>query len=208
MLARRPAPLRLDCEYLVTAWDKPDEAATRISHTLLGLAYKWLSRFPTVPPAFLTGALANQLYPPPVMVARTDGKQGIGEFWSALGAPPRPGFSLVVTVSVDPDLLVSLGPPVTVKELKIKDMQMPAFERLFQIGGIVSDGAGPVHDAVVSIAELAITAKTDSSGRYSLDLPSPGAYRLTATNPAGAAGAQKAVQVPPPAADHYDLSVP
>jgi len=210
LLVRRPPPLRLDCEYLVTAWDKPDgETAVRGSHSLLGLAYKWLSRFPTLPNALLTGALASQAYPPPIVTARTDGRQAMGEFWSALGATPRPGFALVVTVAVDPDLQVVIGPPVTARDLQIKDLRMPAFERLFQIAGVVRDAAGAAAPgAQVSVAGFALTAATDADGRYRLELPAAATYRLTATNAAGAAGPQKQVQAPPTAADHYDLSVP
>lgn len=213
-LVRRQPPLRLDCEYLVTAWDKPEETATRSSHSLLGLAYKWLSRFSTIPQPLLTGALANQVYPPPAVVARTDGKQAIGEFWSALGLPPRPGFSLVVTVAVDPDLQVNLGPLVTARELRIKDVAMPAFEVFFQIGGIVLDNAGnPAGGATVtltgvSIAIAARTATTDAGGRYSFGFLSAGTYDLTAQSPGGMPSPAQQVQVAPGTANHYDLSLP
>jgi hypothetical protein len=214
-LVRRPPPLRLDCEYLVTAWpNKTDETAVREGHTLLGLAHKWLSRFATIPQPLLTGALANQAYPPPAVTARTDGKQAIGEFWNALGAPPRPGFSLVVTVAVDPDLPVNLGPPVTAKELRTRDVAMPASEALFQIGGIVRDNAGiPAGGATVtlggvSIAIAARTATTDAAGRYSFGFLAAGTYDLTAQGTGGAAAPASQVQVAPNAANYYDLSLP
>src|SRR5262245_36976492 len=55
-LRRRP-PLRVDCSYMVTAWSKKT-AADKIAaeHRLLGQAFHWLSRFPTIPERYLQAA--------------------------------------------------------------------------------------------------------------------------------------------------------
>jgi hypothetical protein len=111
--AQRPPPLRVDCCYLVTTWSS-QAGAIKVSeeHRLLAEALLWLSRFPTIPTTFLQGSLANQLYPPPTMVAQINGDKNASEFWLALGIPPRPAFHLTVTIAMDL-LLESTGPLVT-----------------------------------------------------------------------------------------------
>jgi hypothetical protein len=110
---RRP-PLRVDCTYMVSAWS-PNANATGVveEHRLLGQALLWLSRFPTIPPGYLAGALVGQPFPAPTLVAQLDGDRHSGEFWSALGIAPRPTFSLTVTIALDLDVPITTGPPVT-----------------------------------------------------------------------------------------------
>jgi hypothetical protein len=97
--------LRVDCTYLTTAWSsKTAGLKAQEEHRLLGLALTWLSRFPVVDDRFLQGGLKNppQPYPLPAAVAQVKEGQGMGQFWSALGIPPRPAFSLTVTITVQP----------------------------------------------------------------------------------------------------------
>src|SRR6266566_4862553 len=98
---RRPPPARVDCSYIVTAWSSGAGAAKVAGeHRLLAEALKWLSRFPTIPSIYLQGDLANQLYPPPTLVAQMDPNKNAGDFWIALGIPPRPAFYLTVTIAM------------------------------------------------------------------------------------------------------------
>jgi hypothetical protein len=110
---QRPPPLRVDCCYLVTTWSNQAGAiGVAEAHGLLAQALLWLSRFPTVPSTYLQGSLANQLYSPPTLVAQIDPHKNIGEFWFALGVPPRPAFHLTVTIAMELGLQVE-GPIVT-----------------------------------------------------------------------------------------------
>src|SRR5262245_32285484 len=87
---RRQPPLRVDCSYLVTAWSNQDCALKVIEeHKLLGQALAWLGRFDTIPESYFQGALVDQPYPPPAMVAQMEGKQNTNDFWTAIGIPPR-----------------------------------------------------------------------------------------------------------------------
>jgi hypothetical protein len=113
-------PLRVDCSYLVTAWSSLD-GASRIAteHRLLGEALGWIARFGTVPEQYLRGRLVGQPYPPPTVVAQLAGKQDVSEFWHSLGIPPRPAFSLTVTLAVALDVVETAGPVVSTTELRI-----------------------------------------------------------------------------------------
>ena len=110
---RRMPPLRVDCSYLVTTWSsKSGEDKVAEEHQLLGQALAWLSRFGTIPASYLHGGLASQPFPLPTLAAQADGRQNTGEFWNALGIPPRPAFTLVVTVAMELELQTPEGPPV------------------------------------------------------------------------------------------------
>lgn len=100
-----PPVLRVDCTYLVTVWSA-ETLALRIEeeHRLLALALTWLARFAVIDASLLRGALKvpPQPYPVTTSVAQTREGQSMGQFWSALGIPPRPAFSLAVTVTLQP----------------------------------------------------------------------------------------------------------
>jgi hypothetical protein len=102
--ARMPS-LRVDCSYLITAWSaKSGGQQAAEEHRLLGLTLRWLSRFPVIDPGFLRGVLAAppQPFPLATMVAQTREGRSNAEFWTALGIAPRPAFTTVVTMTVDP----------------------------------------------------------------------------------------------------------
>jgi Pvc16 N-terminal domain len=123
-VVRRHPPLRVECGYLVTAWsDLAAGSAVRVAqeHRLLGLALVWLSRIGTIPPAYLHGALADQAFPPPVLVARPQPPaEEPGQFWVSLGVPPRPALSLQVTVALDLGMATDLGPQVAGSEIRLR----------------------------------------------------------------------------------------
>jgi hypothetical protein len=141
---QRPPPLRVDCCYLVTTWSSQGGAVgVAEAHGLLAQALLWLSRFPTVPSTYLQASLANQLYPPPTLVAQMDGHKNLGEFWFALGIPPRPAFYLTVTIAME--LLLQIdGPLVTTTVAEnLQTDQAGSGEFWIQIGGTVLQGAPP-----------------------------------------------------------------
>lgn len=97
-LFQPPAPARVDCHYLVTAW-AADGAPTpdQDEHHLLGAALVVLLRFRELPPSVLRGALVQSERP---VRARTQPANRLGELWSALGGRPRPAFNYVVTLAL------------------------------------------------------------------------------------------------------------
>lgn len=165
---RQRPPLRIDCTYVVTAWvNPPNDVNVREAHQLLAQTLLWLSRFPTIPAGFFQGDLADQPFPPPTMVAQMDAsKQSVGEFWSALGIPPRPYFNLVVTVAMDLPQPIE-GPLVITKFTEAEPVPTALQDTLVAIGGRIVDAAGQgIAEAVVDILDVGRRTASDADGRY------------------------------------------
>ena len=177
----RPAPLRTDCAYIVTTWATGAPAATRVAaeHKLLGQALSWLSRFGALPDRYLQGGLGapDRLYPPPTLVAQSDPNQNAGDFWVAMGIPPRPAFGLTVTVEL------SLGGPVSgdlvVTRLGVFEAARMPDAGWISLGGRVVDTAGDgIEDAVVDILDLDLRTRSGLEGRYAFPRVPAGAHTI------------------------------
>jgi hypothetical protein len=166
-------PLRVDCSYLVTTWseDKNQKQLVANEHMLLGKTLAWLSSFPTIPETYLTGGLIGQIYAPPTMVAQLDGGRNMGEFWSALGIPPRPYFNLVVTITMDLNSIIARSAAVTTLTTGYQQGSVIASaEERILVGGTVRDKYGnPVADVWVRIEPLNMTQVTDASGHFTFE---------------------------------------
>ena len=150
---------------------------------MLSKALIKLSRFPTIPPVYLTGTLAGQPFPIQMWVAQEDDTKSLGEFWSSLGMPPRSSFHLMATIAMDLAIAEVEGPPVTTSEIVLDndlDVAMPG-EPIFTIGGVVRDGgtALPVAEATVTVKGGRSTT-TDAEGRFRLSGLLEGTHKLTA----------------------------
>jgi hypothetical protein len=165
---RSRPPLRVDCAYLVTTWSN-ERIARKVAaeHALLAQAFNWLSRFPVIPQSYMdTAGLAGQVFAPPTLVAQMDAAKNVGEFWSALGIAPRPFFNLIVTLSMDLDLLLAEFPVTTVLTDYHARGPASAEERVI-IGGTVRDNARrPVRDAWVRLEPAGVTSVTDAAGHF------------------------------------------
>lgn len=174
---RRRPPLRVDCSYMVTAWSKKTaEQKIEEEHQLLSEAMLWLSRFPIISTNYLVGSLMNPPFPHRTEVALPDGDKNMGEFWTALGQPPRPSFNLLVTIALDLQKEEE-GPLVTTTSVSFgqkeqaSDKQMPETQEvLIQIGGRVFNNANPtqgISGASVLLTEWNESETTDAEGRFS-----------------------------------------
>jgi hypothetical protein len=97
-----PAPVRIDCSYLVTAWPKngvpnPDQD----EHRILGEVLRVLLRFREIPEQVLQGSMTSTRYPIRTVVAPESEPRGRGEFWQALHGKPRAALCYVVTLAMD-----------------------------------------------------------------------------------------------------------
>lgn len=202
---RRQPPLRVRSTYLVTAWSEAAGAADKVNseHRLLGLALVWLRRFPVIPARFLQGDLAGQQVAPPTLVARPDGARDVGEFWSALGIPPRPALDLSVTIGMELDLALPEGRPVVTAELRL-----PPGEPGFHVAGTVrrADTLAPVAGARVTVAATGLAAVTDQQGRFHLAGLTAGSHTLRASA-AGHATTETSIVVPATTPTGYDISL-
>ena len=209
---RRAPPMRADCSYIVTTWAAGTTGAARVAaeHRLLGQTLTWLSRFPTIPERYLQGAILNprRIYPLPTMVAHLDPNQHAGDFWNALGIPPRPAFYLTVTTEL-PVALGIEGPVVTTTLVDYLQAGVEATrEERINVGGVVRDVAGaPVTPAWVALEPTHQTAATDANGGFTfVSVPRGTAYTLRARAP-GHTDVTRTVQVPSPSGE-YDLQFP
>jgi hypothetical protein len=100
-ITRHPAPLRVDCSYLVTAWTG-DGTATQLEdeHHLLSQAMLILAANPRLPASLLDGSLEGQSSSPPTATLQPGRLQSIGEFWQALGGNPKAAFDYTVTIEM------------------------------------------------------------------------------------------------------------
>ena len=107
-IMKTPAPVRVDCSYLITAWagDVDNE------HSLLGDVMVALLRHPTLPAAVLQGRLQQQDLPPPTTALRPGRLQSLAEFWQALGGKPKAALNFMVTIAVQPHQAVAAGPAI------------------------------------------------------------------------------------------------
>ena len=207
---RRRPPLRVDCDYLVTAWSKKTvEAAVAEEHEILSKALMKLSRFPTIPPSYLAGTLASQPFPIQMWVAQEDDSKSLGEFWSSLGMPPRSSFHLMATIAMDLAVDDVDGPPVTTREIVLDDDldETTPGESIFAIGGVVRDAGTtlPVADATVTV-DGGRWATTDAEGTFRLAGLAAGSHTLTAVA-AGFATVNQVITVPAPVIDAYDIDL-
>jgi uncharacterized protein DUF4255/carboxypeptidase family protein len=169
-VAIHPAPLRIACSYLVTAWPVGGTELPLQEHRLLGQALRVLSRHPQIPASALKGQLVGQQPPLPMMTARTDGLKEPHEFWAAIGNKMR--ASIVVTATIGMDLY----PPVTASEVITSQVQLG--QARFRIGGRVTTSGAAVMDASVTLVELGFAAATDGDGRYQLGAMAAGTYTI------------------------------
>ncbi len=191
---RRQPPLRVACNYMVTTWST-ETGAVKVAeeHRLLSQALLWLSRFPTIPDLYLQGSLVNPPYPLPTMVAQMNGGKSVGEFWAALGQPPRPSFNVLVTVAMDLNRQIE-GDLVTTKIT-----EFAPDETLLSIGGRVLTNEAtpqPILGARVQIDALE-PVYTGEDGRFTITTIASGPHTLRATATGFQAG-QKAITVPGP----------
>ena len=207
---KRP-PLRVACSYLLTAWAVGGGEAPLQEQKILSQALLVLSRYPTLPPAFLKGSLSGQEPPLPMMVARADGLKNPWEFWSAIGNKLRPSITVVVTVSLDPFAAVT-APLVKTSDIRLGERTAPGEHKLtvqtrqdlFRIGGRLTGGDGaPVAGADVSLKGTGLRTVTDAEGLYSFGPLAGGTYTLRAR----AGQAEKEVQVVVPATSGSNYNV-
>jgi len=217
---QKMSPLRVDCSYLVTAWStETGEKKIEEEHELLARALARLSSFPSIPESYVTaGGLNGQIYAPPVMAAQLDGGRSMGEFWSALGIPPRPYFNLVVTITMDLNSIIARSTAVTTLMTRYQSgSEIASAEEQVMIGGRVLDAnhgpvadAKPVADAWVQLETLANvqlqTTKTNELGQFTFAGLKVGSYILrTRVVGLGELTPPRTIDIPSPSGE-YDLT--
>ena len=176
---KRNPPLRIDCSYMVTAWSAQNkDKALDNEHKILSQALMWLSQFPIIPEDYLPDTWkdkfspAYQPFPVYLSVAQQDGVKQAGEFWAALGSPPRPYLNVVITITMDMYKQVPEPVPVVITKItgyaQLNESRPP--EEDIQIGGRITNTSDPpigIKNAVVTITDLNVVTSSDENGYYS-----------------------------------------
>jgi hypothetical protein len=165
---RRPAPVRMDCSYIVTAWSTASgDTKVATEHELLAEALQWLMGFPVLPDGALQGTLVSAVYAPTMLIAQADPNKSAGDFWYALGIPPRPAFYLTVNLALSLGTVVQ-GSLVTTHLTSTGSPAAPPEETWIQVGGRVLNAAGKgIAGAVVDIVDASLRTTSTEDGRFS-----------------------------------------
>lgn len=174
-----PAPLRLACSYLVTAWPNGGLELALQEHRLLTQALRVLSRYPMIPANFLKGQLVGQDPPLPMVALHPDALKNLAEFWSSLGSKIKASLTVTVTISVPvyADVTDFIVTTHTTTYAKTGDTVPP--EPRVQIGGRILDQTGSgVADAIVDLTDVGQRQTTDDDGFYTFTPMEPGSHSL------------------------------
>jgi hypothetical protein len=230
VVSEEPAPARLDCHYLISAWSpalvSPAVEPTLDEHALLSQVTAVLFRHAPFNPSrvYPAGSAALNAWPEPfrnvelpAMVLPVEGFNKLAEFWSGMGqgAVWKPAIYLVVTLPVV--LLTEIaGPMVTTRITEHRISGRPETAEVWiQIGGHVLDAThplptgapSPVASAWVEIqnpaGERLQLTQTNEAGRFTFGDLRAGSYLLRA-QALGLAPITRPVDVPSPSGE-YDL---
>jgi hypothetical protein len=219
-----PAPRRLTCHYLVSAWH-PAAPSVQVDpapeeHELLYRATALLiNADPLVPEqVYAPGQVPPQFDPEfsktqlPITVVPVDGFPKYAEFWGTMGQdhPWKPAVYLTVTVPV---MLLERfsGPEVTTRVTTYRQAGDPqTVEVWVQIGGRVRTAAGKELAGAWATLETApggpvAQTRCDDRGGFTFDRLHPGPYRLRA-RAQGYAEVVRDIDAPSTTGE-YDLTV-
>ncbi len=206
--SRRRAPLRFDATYQVSVWARAPED----EHRLLWRVLWVLARHETLPEELLQGALREQPVPILAQVAQPEqAPRNAADLWQVIDNRIRPSLTLVVTLALDLDQVVT-SPLVFTRTLHLRDRQDGAANssrrssEAIQIGGRVRrrrDATRPLAGVVVQLQETGAEVTTDEEGRFVFPHAPRGRVTLV-VQPPGQAAATRQVEVPSP---NYDMEV-
>lgn len=206
----RLAPMRVDCEYLVSAWSPSKDRKTQTpdEHKVLSEVIKVLAQ------AQVLEVDGEEL---PVTVAPPDGFSKLAEFWGTMGLKHRwkPVIPVVVTIAVEHAREISAA-EVTTRFTKYRQGAAAgsAGETRIQLGGVVRDVTFgppvPVAHAWVQVedpgGDPVQATRTNTRGEFTfLDIP-PGSYQLRVRAPGLAEPPVVPITVPS-LTGRYDLAV-
>jgi hypothetical protein len=187
-IVRRSTPLLYDLTYLVTAWTR----AVEDEHRLLWRVLQTLVRFTVLPAGMLQGALREHPVAIHTSVARPDSVlKSPGEFWTALENQLKPSLSYTVILATERETIPA-GPPLAMPPVvavgttgasptRATDQLAASDDERQPIwfGGTIRDGAGaPLAGASIAIDGHGAAVRSDTAGRFRLQIDQPGRYTL------------------------------
>ena len=178
-ILEQPAPARVNCHYLITAWSPtipgPAVEPTSDEHALLYDVMAVLFNTPIIPTQIYPPALLNTLpallrdAELPAQLLPVEGFNKLSEFWGTMGSNYRwkPAIYLTVTLPVAYNQQ-SAGPIVTTRVTEFRHSNSTAIAEIgVQIAGtVINDSDQAVPNALVDVLGTGLRARTDANGRY------------------------------------------
>ncbi len=122
----RMVPMRVDVTYLITAWARKAED----EHQLLWRALGTLAHFMALAPETCEGALKEQPYELPLLVAQiTEAAHNMTDLWSVLDNEMKMGFTLATTLALDLQRVLE-APLVLEGRLRFGQSEDPTTKRI------------------------------------------------------------------------------
>ncbi len=206
MVSEEPAPARIDCHYLITAWSPSDVTPatepTLDEHALLYQVSAVLKNNEPLNPSRIYPADSIALDAVPELIREADlptevlpveGFPKLAEFWGTMGVNHRwkPAVYLIVTLPVAYEAEIA-GPMVTTRITEYRQTGQPGTAEVWiQIGGHVLDATNlqddddkpsPVVDAWVQLettdGQRLQTTRTNELGRFTFGELQQGKYQL------------------------------
>jgi hypothetical protein len=205
---RTKTPIRVDVSYQVTVWAR----AAEDEHRLLWRVMSALLRHPRLPDDVLQGELKDQPFPIRAQSAQPElGPKNAAELWQALDNRIRPGLTYMVTLALDPQVVIT-SPLVFTRSARLfgwpehpPQNDTPASEAL-QIGGWVRDRRHPeqgVAQARVRMRETGAETISDENGRFMFRHVRQGAATLVVEAP-GRRSVTRRMTIPAPS---YEIEI-
>ena len=165
--SRAKGPLRIDATYQVTTWARANDD----QHTLLWRVLAALARHPTLSTDLAVGDLKLQSLPISTSVAQPDQTPAnIGDFWNAVDNRVRPVVTYVVTVSLDPEVVVNSKLTLFAPTINVVQRDRSEVEHGYRVRGRVRDRSDPnrvMTGALVVLSETGDRTLTDDEGHFS-----------------------------------------
>ena len=165
---RSKVPLRINVSYQVTSWARVRED----EHRLLWRTLAALMRHPLLPDDLLVGGLRQQPAPVPTHVAQPEHiPANVGDLWSALDNRIRPALTYVVTLALDPELVITTPVVLAAPGVNLGALDQAEVRDGLVVRGRVRDRQDPtraVARALVLLPETNKRATTDEDGRFEL----------------------------------------
>lgn len=208
------APPRIDCAYIITAWDKSpvsgDDDKELLEHRLLSEVLYVLLSNPKIPEIYLQASLTNQQPKLPMVSAQKGGLPEPVEFWNALGSPLKPSINCVITISLPPAKTETAARVKSMTMEKQQQDEPDSAEVSVRVVGRVFSASHPakgIKDAVVDIDELNLNTITNVDGFFSFSNIPYGIYTFAAAA-AGYVSQQALLEVSREGSgEHYDFQL-
>jgi hypothetical protein len=201
--SRQKGPLRIDATYQVSTWARANED----QHQLLWRTLAALARHPILSSDALVGDLKLQPLPVCTAVAQPDQvRANIEDFWNAIDNKFRPTVTYVVTLALDPEIVINSKLTLSSPTIKVEQLATDEIKNGFTIRGKVRDQSDPeraIKGALVVLSETGDRMLTEEDGKFSFG----GVRRGPITLIVRAAGRLETTWPTRVPASNYDLEV-